>query len=164
MLRDLPLLQGGGGGPDVRANLSVPTIDEKAWRATEPHTPNPRARLEAVAELNRRRDPVGRPDRSADAGINDEPEQVEKILELATEAGATGIGGIALHLRGDVRDVFFDWLRSQRPDLVPRYEELYRAGRTCRRNGGADRAPGRRALGRPRHRALAAPRSRRRRT
>ena len=23
---------------------------------------------------------------------------------------------------------FFDWLRSQRPDLVPRYEELYRRG------------------------------------
>ena len=29
--------------------LEVPTLDEKAWRATEPHTPTPRARLEAVA-------------------------------------------------------------------------------------------------------------------
>ena len=37
----------------VSACLSVPTLDEKAWRATEPHTPNPRARLEAVAKLNR---------------------------------------------------------------------------------------------------------------
>jgi hypothetical protein len=24
--------------------------------------------------------------------------------------------------------VFFDWLRAQRPDLVPRYEALYRRG------------------------------------
>ena len=35
------------------ANLSIPTFDEKAWRASEPHTPHPRKRIEAVAELNR---------------------------------------------------------------------------------------------------------------
>jgi len=61
-------------------------------------------------------------------GINDAPEQVDPILELAAEAGAKSVGGIALHLRGEVRGIFFDWLRSQRPDLVPRYEALYRRG------------------------------------
>jgi hypothetical protein len=35
---------------------------------------------------------------------------------------------VALHLRGEVRQVFMDWLRTQRPDLVSRYEELYRRG------------------------------------
>ena len=54
-------------GREVSACLSVPTLDEKAWRATEPHTPNPRARLEAVAELNRRGHPDRDPDRAADA-------------------------------------------------------------------------------------------------
>ena len=58
-------------------------------------------------------------------GINDDPRQVARILELAGEAGATGVGGIALHLRGAVRGVFMDWLRAYRPDLVDRYEELY---------------------------------------
>jgi DNA repair photolyase len=53
---------------------------------------------------------------------------VDEILELATQAGARTIGGVALHLRGEVRDIFFDWLRQHRPDLVPRYEELYRRG------------------------------------
>jgi len=61
-------------------------------------------------------------------GINDDPRQVEEILELATEAGATGISGIALHLRGEVHEIFMDWLRSYRPDLVEHYEKLY-AGR-----------------------------------
>ena len=61
-------------------------------------------------------------------GINDAPEQVEEILQLAAEAGAVHIGGIALHLRGEVRGIFMEWLRSYRPDLVPRYEELYRRG------------------------------------
>lgn len=61
-------------------------------------------------------------------GINDAPEQVEPLLEAAAEAGATGIGGIALHLRGDVRALFFGFLRSYRPDLVELYEELYARG------------------------------------
>ena len=52
LLRDLDLLQEIGAVTRVSACLSVPTLDEKAWRATEPHTPNPKARLEAVAELN----------------------------------------------------------------------------------------------------------------
>jgi DNA repair photolyase len=51
---------------------------------------------------------------------------VERILALAEEAGAAYVGGQALFLRGSVRDVFFDWLRHARPDLVGRYEELYR--------------------------------------
>ena len=38
------------------------------------------------------------------------------------------VAGVALHLRGEVRGIFFDWLRDQRPDLVERYEEIYRRG------------------------------------
>ena len=50
LLRDLELMR---QVPDISAALSVPTLEEKAWRSTEPHTPHPRARLEAVGELNR---------------------------------------------------------------------------------------------------------------
>jgi DNA repair photolyase len=126
LLRDLDLLREIAAVTTVQANFSVPTLDEKAWRASEPHTPHPRKRLEAVAELNRAGIPTGVLVAPLMPGINDDPRQVEKILELAGEAGATGIGGIALHLRGEVRGVFMDWLSSYRPDLVARYTELYR--------------------------------------
>ncbi|MCP9489245.1 MAG: hypothetical protein MSC31_05155 [Solirubrobacteraceae bacterium MAG38_C4-C5] len=128
LLRDLELMRELGDVADVSANLSVPTLDEKAWRATEPHTPHPRARLEAVAELNRAGIPTGVLVAPLMPGINDAPEQVEALLAAAEEAGAVGIGGIALHLRGETRGVFMDWLRSARPDLVPRYERLYARG------------------------------------
>ncbi len=128
ILRDLPLLRELAERTSFQANLSVPSLDERAWRATEPHTPHPRKRLEAVGELNRAGIPTGILIAPLMPGINDSPAQVERILELATEAGATSIGGVALHLRGEVRDIFFDWLRDQRPDLVERYEELYRRG------------------------------------
>ena len=128
LLRDLPLMLEIAQRASFSACLSIPTLDEKAWRATEPHTPNPRARLEAVAELNRAGIPTGVLIAPLMPGINDAPHQVEPLLEAAAEAGATSIGGVALHLRGEVRQVFMDWLRAQRPDLVPRYEELYRRG------------------------------------
>ena len=128
LLRDVELMKQIHERVGFAANLSVPTLDERAWRATEPHTPNPRARLEAVAELNRQGIPTGILIAPLMPGINDSPEQVERILELAAEAGATSIGGIALHLRGEVKGIFMDWLRSNRPDLVPLYERLYASG------------------------------------
>jgi DNA repair photolyase len=128
VLRDLDLLRELAEVTDVTASLSIPTMEEKAWRASEPHTPHPRARMEAVAELNRNGIPTGILIAPLMPGINDDPEQVEAILEAAADAGATGIGGIGLHLRGEVRGVFMEWLSSYRPDLVPRYETLYRRG------------------------------------
>src|SRR3954447_11495337 len=112
VLRDVDLLKQIAEVTAVTACLSVPTLEEKAWRATEPHTPHPRARLEAVGELNRAGIPTGILIAPLMPGINDSPEQVEQILELAAENGATGVTGIALHLRRGVREVFMDWLRS----------------------------------------------------
>jgi DNA repair photolyase len=128
LLRDKELFVELAKTVGFTANLSIPTLDEKAWRATEPHTPHPKARIEAVKELNRLGVPTGVLIAPLMPGINDSPEQVERIVALCEEAGAEHIGGIALHLRGEVREIFMDWLRAKRPDLVPRYEELYRRG------------------------------------
>jgi DNA repair photolyase len=128
VLRDADLLTQIAERTQVSACLSVPTLDEKAWRATEPHTPHPRARLEAVAELNRIGIPTGILIAPLMPGINDSREQVERIVALATEAGAVHIGGNTLFLPGAVRELFFDWLRDHRPDLLERYRKLYARG------------------------------------
>ncbi len=128
LLRDLPLMLQIAERTTISASLSIPTLDERAWRATEPHTPNPRARLEAVAELNRAGIPTGVLIAPLMPGINDSPEQLEPLLQGAIDAGAKSIGGATLHLRGEVKDVFMDWLRTQRPELVRRYGDLYRRG------------------------------------
>jgi DNA repair photolyase len=126
LLRDIGLMKQISERTEFSAAVSVPTIDEHAWRATEPHTPNPRARLEAVAELTRQGIRTGVLVAPLMPGINDAPEQVAKILEMASDAGASYITGIALHLRGDVKGLFFEWLAAHRPDLLQRYRELYR--------------------------------------
>jgi DNA repair photolyase len=128
LLRDLDLMCEINERTEFGAALSVPTLDEKAWRATEPRTPSPKARLEAVKELTRVGIRTGVLVAPLMPGINDAPEQVEPILELAAEAGAAYVSGIALHLRGEVRELFFQWLREHRPDLLPLYERLYSRG------------------------------------
>jgi DNA repair photolyase len=157
LLRDLELMKQINEVTEFSAAVSVPTLDEKAWRATEPHTPNPRARLEAVAELTRNGIRTGVLIAPLMPGVNDAPEQVEPILELAAEAGAAHVTGIALHLRGEVRELWFEWLRVHRPDLIPRYERLYRRGaymQVDERNRlaalvkGPDQAPDQRMRGR----------------
>jgi DNA repair photolyase len=124
-MRDVEIFERMAKRLPVSVNLSVPTLDEDAWRATEPHTPSPAARLDAVAELRRRGIDSGVLIAPLMPGINDDPEQVQPIVDRAREAGASFLGGVALHLRDEVRDVFFAWLQAKRPDLLARYQELY---------------------------------------
>jgi DNA repair photolyase len=126
VMRDVEIFERMAKKLPVSVNLSVPTLDEEAWRATEPHTPSPAARLDAVAELRSRGIESGVLIAPLMPGINDQPEQVQPIVERAKEAGATFLGGVALHLRGEVKDVFFGWLEAKRPDLLPSYENLYK--------------------------------------
>jgi DNA repair photolyase len=147
-LRDLDLYLALAEVADVSVNFSVPTLDDKIWRETEPHTPHPRKRLEAVAKFNEAGIPSGVLVAPLMPGINDSPELVEEIVSLAEEAGATFVNGIALHLRPGVKEVFMSWLSAARPDLVPRYDELYQ-GRAYappserKRIGGLVRVPNR---------------------
>jgi DNA repair photolyase len=128
LLRDLDLFRALNERTEFAANFSIPTIDPKVWRETEPGSPNPMKRIEAIRELTAAGIETGVLIAPLMPGINDSPKQVERILELAGEAGATSIGGIGLHLRGPLRGIFLDWLREYRPDLVKRYEKLYGRG------------------------------------
>jgi DNA repair photolyase len=128
LLRDIELMKQIAERTEFVANLSIPTLEEKAWRQTEPHTPHPRKRIEAVAELARAGIPTGVLIAPIIPGVNDAPGQVEELVQAVGDAGADSVGGVGLHLRGEVREIWFDWLRQYRPDLVARYQELYRRG------------------------------------
>ena len=73
LLRDLELMKQICERTEFVANLSIPTLEEKAWRRTEPHTPHPRKRIEAVAELTRAGIPTGVLIAPLIPGVNDAP-------------------------------------------------------------------------------------------
>ena len=125
ILRDLPLLGEASEVADVGAAFSIGTLDEEVWRASEPGTPHPRARIEAVAALNEAGIPTGVLMAPVLPGISDRPDQLRAVVEAAIEAGATHVSPILLHLRPGVREEFMPWLEERYPDLVERYERMY---------------------------------------
>ena len=125
ILRDVGVLQAAAEVTDVSTAFSIGTLDEEVWRKTEPGTPHPRKRIEAVAELNRAGIPCGVLMAPVLPGISDSPRQLRQVVEACIDAGATHVSPILLHLRPGVREEFMPWLEEAYPDLVPRYEEMY---------------------------------------
>ena len=125
ILRDIDVLGAAAERTEVRANLSIGTLDGDAWRMSEPGTPPPLRRVEAVARLNEAGVPCGVLIAPILPGISDGDEQLSAVVRACVEAGAVSISSIALHLRPGVRELFMPWLERARPDLVDRYRALY---------------------------------------
>jgi DNA repair photolyase len=126
--RDIAVLAAAAEEVDVTAALTVGMLDEDCWRRSEPGTPHPRARLDAVRRLNDAGVPTGVMLAPIMPGINDDAPQLDALIDAAAAAGATHITAVVLHLRSGVRELFMPWLREAHPHLVPRYEALYRSG------------------------------------
>ncbi|MGQ0521055.1 MAG: radical SAM protein [Actinomycetota bacterium] len=126
ILRDLDLLQEAAARTSVRASLSIGSLDDEVWKATEPGTPHPRRRVEAVARLNDAGIPCGVLVAPVLPGISDDPAQLEEVVRACVGAGAVSVAALPLHLRPGVREHFLTWLAANRPDLVEGYERRYR--------------------------------------
>jgi DNA repair photolyase len=118
ILRDLTLLAEAAARTSVRANLSIGTLDREVWRLTEPGTPPPDKRVEAVRRLNDAGVPCGVLVAPVLPGLSDTDEQVTAVVEACRDAGAVGVSVVALHLRPGVREHYLAWLAATRPDLV----------------------------------------------
>jgi DNA repair photolyase len=95
---------------------------------TEPGTPPPDRRVEALRRLTAVGIPCGVLVAPVLPWLSDDEEQLREVVEACADAGATSINGVALHLRGPLRDHYFDWLEKTRPDLVPLYRRRFRRG------------------------------------
>jgi DNA repair photolyase len=126
IVRDVDLLAKAARRTDVGVNLSIGTLDEEVWKLTEPGTPSPRQRLEAVRRLNDAGVACGVLVAPIIPGLSDRPEQIDEVVTGCVQAGATSISSVALHLRRGVREHYLGWLAGARPDLVEEYRERYR--------------------------------------
>lgn len=107
--------------------VSVPTVDEDAWRTLEPGTAPPLQRLRAVRALV---------DAGIDAGVlmsplvpgfSTHPAKLEATVKAIADHGARFVSANLLFLEGGTRDHFLRFLRDGFPALTARYEQLYAA-------------------------------------
>ena len=123
--RDLDVLQELGDVADVRVTFSVGSIDEKVWKLTEPGTPSPMARLEAMQFLVENGVQAGVMMAPLLPGISDYAESIDAVAEAAAGYGAQYLGANVLFLKPGSREWFMPMLSEAYPRLVPGYNSLY---------------------------------------
>jgi DNA repair photolyase len=128
VLRDLDVLTDAARRTSVELCFSIGTLDDEVWQATEPGTPHPRKRVEAVAKLNDAGIPCGVLVAPVLPGLSDDQKQIDAVVRACVEAGARSISPVLLHLRPGVREHYLSSLAEHRPDLVARHEALYARG------------------------------------
>jgi DNA repair photolyase len=125
VVRDIDVLGEASSRVGVSVYLSIPTLDDRVWRTTEPGTAPPASRLEAVRRLADAGIHVGVGIAPILPGLSDRPEQLEAVVREARAAGAAGIWASVVHLRPGVREHFLEELANDWPDEVARYEALF---------------------------------------
>jgi DNA repair photolyase len=125
VVRDIDVLQEASSRVAVSVYFSIPTLDERVWRTTEPGTAPPQSRLETIRRLSHAGIEVGVGMAPILPGLSDRPEQLEAVVRAAREAGARGIWASVVHLRPGVREHFLESLAHDWPEEVARYEALF---------------------------------------
>jgi DNA repair photolyase len=128
VVRDLDVLRTAAGRASVHVSLSIPTVDERVWRTTEPGTARPHRRLEVVRRLAAAGIDVGVAMAPILPGLSDAPDQLAAVVRAARDAGARSIWANVLFLRPGTREHFLAGLERDWPEQLPAYERLY-AGR-----------------------------------
>ncbi|MBA3434752.1 MAG: radical SAM protein [Actinobacteria bacterium] len=125
IVRDVDVLQEASARAEVAVYFSIPTLDERVWRTTEPGTAPPRSRLEAIRRLSDAGIEVGVGMAPILPGLSDRPEQLEEVVREARAAGARSIWANVLYLRPGTREHFLEALVEDWPEEAARYEQLF---------------------------------------
>src|SRR5438445_3446426 len=105
--------------------MSVPTVDEDAWRILEPGTAHPLQRLRAVRELV---------DAGIDAGVLMAPivpgfsssrAKLERTVKAIADHGARFVGCNVMYLQDGTRTHFMKFIAREFPSMGPGFERLY---------------------------------------
>ncbi|MEX0914181.1 MAG: Rv2578c family radical SAM protein [Demequina sp.] len=123
--RDLPLLAEANEHVSVDLAMSIAIFDDALQQAIEPGTPSTAARLATVKAAAQAGFDVAVFMMPVLPFLTDSEEHLDDALRQIKEAGATAVTYTALHLRPGIKEWFAQWLHQHRPDLVPRYRELY---------------------------------------
>jgi DNA repair photolyase len=106
-------------------NISLSTLDEGVWRLTEPASPHPKQRLEAVRKLNGEGIPAGLFLAPILPYLSDTDEQLRSYMIAARECGARFVVPSVLRLQPAVKSWFFRRIQAAFPREYPHLVRLY---------------------------------------
>ena len=125
VVRDKDLLADLTARAGCSVYVSVPTVDDNAWRLLEPGTAPPLQRLRAVRELVDSGIRAGVLMNPIVPGITSKPALLERTMKAIAEHGAKFVGCNVMFLEGGTRDHFMRWVAQEYPEMVEGYTRLY---------------------------------------
>lgn len=123
--RDADLLSRIAAHNEVHVNLTITTPHHTLSRRIEPRAPRPDRRLAAVGALAQEGIVAGVFLMPVLPRINDAPEDLDLLIRLAKEAGASYLASNILFLRKCSKKRFFPFIEAEFPELLPHYRRLY---------------------------------------
>ena len=124
VVRDIDILADMARDGLANVTLSVTTLDPELARTMEPRAPAPVRRIETIAALSAAGIPTGVMAAPIIPAINDM--ELERILDAATNAGATSAAYVLLRLPLEIKDLFEEWLMAHYPQRALRVMALVR--------------------------------------
>ena len=125
IVRDVDLLADLSRVTTCTVCMSVPTVDEEAWRALEPGTAHPLQRLRAVRTLRDAGINAGVLMAPVVPGFTTQKSKLEATIKAVAEHGAAFMGVNVLYLKDGTKDHFLGFLRAQFPEMLEAYDRLY---------------------------------------
>jgi DNA repair photolyase len=125
VVRDKDVLADLGKRAHCTVYMSVPTVDEDAWRILEPGTAHPLQRLRAVRELNDAGVRAGVLMAPVVPGLTSQPAKLERTIKAIADHGAAFMGANVLYLKDGTRTHFMGFLEAHFPNLFVKYQKLY---------------------------------------
>jgi DNA repair photolyase len=125
VVRDAEILEQLGRRAGCTVYMSVPTVDDDAWRALEPGTAPPLQRLRAVRQLREAGVNAGVLMAPVVPAFTTQPAKLEATIKAIADHGAAFVGANLLYLKDGTKDHFMGFLQQQFPHLVASYNRLY---------------------------------------
>jgi len=125
--RDIDILSRMAERGLAKVALSVTTMDRMLARTMEPRASTPTKRLEAIRQLSDAGIPASVMVAPIIPGLTDQ--EMERILDSASAAGAREAGYVVLRLPLEVSPIFKDWLLRHYPDRYRHVMSLIRSMR-----------------------------------
>jgi DNA repair photolyase len=125
VVRDIDVLQHASSRAKVGVYFSVPTLDPRIWRTTEPGTPPPRQRLRALRRLVDAGVKAGIAMAPIIPGLSDDPRLMAEVVKAARDAGAVDLWPSVLYLRDGTKQHFMECVARDWPEALPSLEKLY---------------------------------------
>jgi DNA repair photolyase len=128
VVRDIDVLKRLDEKTDLTVYFSVPCVDEEIVRKTDPGTAPARQRLRALRMLREAGIDAAVLCMPVLPGISDSEESLDAAARAASEAGATAFRHRPLKIDVEIQEYYYDFLATEFPLAVPRYNALYEGG------------------------------------